>query len=87
MGNEKSEDDEDWEYDWEGKGKSGNVQQHKPNLNPQGQSNKYMNYQSIDKLFNKYSDKINVDQYECSDLKDLNLPDGERYVINFLNQI
>lgn len=72
-----SEEDENL-LEWEDIGKGKNIQLHKPNLNPQNQSTKMMEYQSVDKLFNKYADKINVDQYRFSDLKDLKLSDGDR---------
>lgn len=78
---EESEDDvHDNDLEWSHIGKSRNIQNHKPNLNPQNCSNKMMNYQPVDKLFNKYAGKINIDQYECSELKDLKLSDGDRYV-------
>lgn len=66
------------DLEWLCLGKSRNVQCHKPNLNPQNHSNKMMNYQPVDKLFNKYAGKINIDQYECSELRDLKLSDGDR---------
>lgn len=66
-------DQEDWS---DIENQNGNIKNSKTHMNPQVQSFKAMNYQSIDKLFQKFSGKINIYEYEFSSL------DGtDRYLI------
>ncbi|XP_015590814.1 serine/threonine-protein kinase RIO1 [Cephus cinctus] len=65
--NESSEDelDYDWEYSAEDNGQKNNLKNlNRRTPNSQTASNKVANYQPTDKLFRRYSNKINVEQYE-----------------------
>lgn len=60
-----SEDDTyDWDYDEKGNYRSCNSGQTNGTPNSQNTSNKVSNYQPSDKLFRRYSNKINVEKYE-----------------------
>lgn len=60
-----SEDDEyDWDYDEKGNYRSNNSGYSNGTANTQNTSNKVSNYQPTDKLFRRYSNKINVEKYE-----------------------
>lgn len=68
-------DDEPDNFEWsEEENENGEFKNHKSHMNPQGLSNKNMNYQSVDKLFTKFVGKINVDKYDLS-----NLDGGDRF--------
>lgn len=65
-----SDDDDDYDYDHYDE-QEGNYQKHSHNIstnqshaNAQSSSHKVSSFQPTDKLFKKYSNKINVDQYE-----------------------
>ncbi|KAK6634112.1 hypothetical protein RUM44_004720 [Polyplax serrata] len=61
-----SYDDDSDEFQWsDNNNEKGDIKSTKGRMNPQGQSSKVMNYQSVDKLFSKFSGKISVDKYEC----------------------
>ncbi|XP_012262240.2 serine/threonine-protein kinase RIO1 [Athalia rosae] len=66
-----SQDDvDDWDVDDKGHYRSTNNKYPHTTPNSQTLSNKISNYQPSDKLFRRYSDKINVEKYEGTNLSD-----------------
>lgn len=64
---DEQSDSDNFEWSGEENG-SRELKSNKTHMNPQEQSSKSLTYQSIDKLFSKYSGKINIGKYECSNL-------------------
>lgn len=67
------DDDDDDYYDWDDEvnninGKCKQLSMHSTGLNTQNDSNKISSYQPADKLFKKYTNRINVDKYEVPNL-------------------